>query len=76
MPRNAKPPARKFTVPVVWRRIVKKNERQGDALYDVLICNHVVPADHENTYRRARACPECRSKVQDYSDQLSTVESA
>jgi hypothetical protein len=76
MRRIAKPSARKFTIPPVWRQIVKKNERQGNALYDVLICNHVVPADQENTYRRARACPECRSKVQEYSDHLSSGELA
>ncbi len=63
----AKRRARKFTVPEVWRRIVKKNERQGRALYDVLICNHSVPAN-DNTYRRARSCPECRVVVQQYAD--------
>jgi putative endonuclease len=73
MPLEAQRAARKFTVPVVWRRIVKKNERQGDELYDVLVCDHVVPAD-DNTYRRARACPECRVKVQEYVDRHRRVE--
>ena len=59
--------ARKYTVPEVWRTIVKKNERQGDKLYDVLVCDHAVPAN-DNTYRRARSCPECRRKVQAYAD--------
>lgn len=59
----------KFTVPEVWRTIVKKNDRQGGKLFDVLICNHAVPAN-DNTYRRARACPECRTKVQAYADQV------
>lgn len=68
MPSRAKGAGRQFTVPVVWRKIVKKNELQGTARYDVLICNHVVPADADNTYRRARSCPECRLKVQEYAD--------
>jgi hypothetical protein len=58
----------KFTVPEVWRTIVKKNERQGRRLFDVLICTHAVPAN-DNTYRRARSCPECRIRVQAYADQ-------
>jgi hypothetical protein len=58
---------KKFTVPEVWRAIVKKNERQGTGLYDVLICNHAVPAN-DNTYRKARACPACRARVQAYAD--------
>jgi hypothetical protein len=58
----------RFTVPEVWRTIVKKNERHGDKLYDVLVCEHAVLAN-DNTYRRARACPECRRKVQQYSDE-------
>ena len=61
--------AQKFTVPEVWRTIVKKNERQGGKLFDVLVCDHAVPAN-DNRYRRARACPECRIKVQAYADQL------
>jgi len=56
-----------LTVPEVWRTIVKKNERQGRARYDILICQHAVPAN-DNTYRQARACPECRQKVQEYAD--------
>lgn len=59
--------AKKFTVPEVWRTIVKKNERQGSGLYDVLICKHAVPAN-DNTYRKARACPACRVRVQQYAD--------
>lgn len=72
MARNAKKAARKFTVRPVWREIVKKNERQGGELFDILVCNHAVPADTENTYRRASACPECRLKVQEYADQHRT----
>ena len=68
MATKSKRSARKFTVPEVWRNIVKKNERQGSALYDVLVCDHSVPSN-DNTYRRARSCPECRRKVQDYADQ-------
>jgi hypothetical protein len=68
MPKKAQQRAQKFTVPEVWRTIVKKNERQGSKLYDVLVCNHAVPAN-DNTYRKARSCPECRRKVQEYADQ-------
>lgn len=68
MPRKLKPAPRTFTVPEVWRTIVKKNERQGAKLYDVLVCDHSVPAN-DNTYRRARSCPECRRAVQEYADQ-------
>lgn len=57
-----------FTVPEVWRRIVKKNERHAGKLFDVLICSHAVPAN-DNTYRRVRACAECRVKVQAYADE-------
>jgi hypothetical protein len=64
-----------FTVPEVWRTIVKKNERQGSKRYDVLICRHAVPAN-DNTYRRARSCPECRLKVQEYADQLRAAKKA
>jgi len=59
----------KFTVPEVWRTIVKKNDRQGGKRYDVLICKHAVPAN-DNMYRRARACPECRVRVQAYADEV------
>jgi hypothetical protein len=62
----------RFTVPEVWRKIVKKNERQGDGLYDVLICNHAVPAN-DNTYRKGRSCPTCRVQVQKYADELPPV---
>jgi len=65
MGKRAKSP--RYSVPEVWRTIVKKNERQGSRLFDVLICNHAVPAN-DNTYRRARSCPECRIKVQEYAD--------
>ena len=64
--RTTTPAARK-AVPEVWRHIVKKNERHARGLYDVLICNHSVPAN-DNTYRKARSCPECRIKVQEYAD--------
>jgi hypothetical protein len=67
--------APKFTVPEVWRTIVKKNERQGGERFDVLICNHAVPAN-DNTFRKARACPECRKKVQEYADQLRAAKKA
>jgi hypothetical protein len=65
----------KITVPEVWRTIVKKNERQGGKRYDVLICQHAVPAN-DNTYRKARACPACRVRVQQYADDVaaSTVQ--
>ncbi|HTP28647.1 MAG TPA: hypothetical protein VMK12_23685 [Anaeromyxobacteraceae bacterium] len=68
MPKKTARTSRRFTVPEVWRRIVKKNERQGEKLYDVLVCDHAVPAN-DNRYRRARSCPECRIKVQEYADQ-------
>ena len=60
---------KKFSVPEVWRTIVKKNERQGGGLYDVLVCNHAVPSN-DNTYRKARSCPVCRARVQEYADGL------
>lgn len=62
--------ARKFTVPEVWRTIVKKNERQGGKQFDILACQHAVPAN-DNTYRLARSCPECRVKVQQYADSVA-----
>jgi hypothetical protein len=65
---TARRSAPRFTVPRVWRAIVKKNERQGGKRFDVLVCDHSVPADDENPYRRARACPECRIRVQQYAD--------
>ena len=65
--RKSKTKTKKFTVPEVWRTIVKKNERQGRGLYDVLICNHAVKAN-DNTYRKARTCPACRVRVQEYAD--------
>lgn len=60
---------RKWTVPPVYRAIVKKNERQAKGLYDVLICGHAVPAATDNTFRKARPCPDCRVRVQEYADQ-------
>jgi hypothetical protein len=63
--------SQKFTVPEVWRTIVKKNERQAGKLYDVLICQHAVPAN-DNTYRKARACPTCTVKVQQYADDIAS----
>ena len=62
--------SQKFTVPEVWRTIVKKNERQAGKRYDVLICQHAVPAN-DNTYRKARACPACRVRVQQYADSVA-----
>jgi hypothetical protein len=64
---NGKSKAKRFSVPEVWRPIVKKNERQGDKKYDVLICKHSV-LSNDNTYRKARSCPECRVRVQEYAD--------
>jgi hypothetical protein len=58
----------RFTVPEVWRKIIKKNERQGTRRFDVLVCHHAVPAN-DNTYRIARACPECRVVVQQFADE-------
>jgi hypothetical protein len=63
----------RFTVPEVWRKIVKKNERQGDALYDVLICNHAVLAN-DTPYRKGRSCPVCRVQVQKYADEHAAAE--
>jgi len=68
MTKKAKGKSSQFTVPEVWRRIVKKNELQSGKRFDVLICDHAVPAN-DNTYRRARSCPECRVRVQEYADQ-------
>lgn len=61
--------SQKFTIPLVWRAIVKKNERQGARRFDVLICQHVVPAN-DNTFRSFRACPDCRARVQRYADEV------
>jgi len=66
------PKSQKFTVPEVWRTIVKKNERQAGKLYDVLVCQHAVPAN-DNTYRKARACPTCRVRVQQYADEVAAA---
>ncbi len=65
-------PRIRFTVPEVWRTIVKKNERHGSGVFDVLVCEHAVEVDartRENTYRRARACPTCRIRAQQYADE-------
>jgi hypothetical protein len=62
-----KTPRRTLTVKEVWRTIVKKNERQGSTRWDVLVCGHSVAAN-DNTFRKARSCPECRERVQDYVD--------
>jgi hypothetical protein len=75
MPARKRPTTPKFTVPEVWRSIVKKNERQGELRFDVLVCTHAVPAN-DNTYRRARSCPECRMRVQEYADRLRAPRSA
>ncbi len=71
MAKKSKNSARTFTVPEVWRAIVKKNERQAGKPYDVLVCQHAVPAN-DNTYRKARACPECRVTVQQYADEVAS----
>ena len=73
--RKTKTKAKKaFSVPEVWRTIVKKNERQGSGVYDILVCNHAVPAN-DNTYRKARSCPTCRIRVQEYADELRAARS-
>lgn len=59
---------KKLTVKPVYRAIVRKNERQAKGLYDVLICGHAVLADKDNTFRKARPCPECRLRVQEYAE--------
>jgi hypothetical protein len=64
--------SQKFRVPEVWRTIVKKNERQAGKLYDVLVCQHAVPAN-DNTYRKARACPACRVRVQQYAHEVAAA---
>ena len=64
--------AMKPSVPEVWRTIVKKNERQGGKLYDIMVCKHAVLAN-DNTYRKARSCPTCRLKVQAYADALAAA---
>lgn len=67
--------ARKFTVREVWRTIVKKNERHGDGVFDVLVCGHAVRAN-DNTYRLARSCPACRVQVQRFADEWREMRSA
>jgi DNA-binding Lrp family transcriptional regulator len=57
-----------FSVPEVWRRIVKLNERQGSQAFDVLVCGHAVAAS-DTAYRKFRACPECRVKVQKFAEE-------
>lgn len=64
-PKNGTP---RFSVRPVYRAIVKKNERQAQGLYDVLVCGHAVPAATDNTFRKARPCTECRVRVQEYAD--------
>ncbi len=72
-------PSRKFTVREVWRTIVKKNERHGAGIFDVLVCGHAVAVDistRANTYRRARSCPACRERVQRYADDMAVKAAA
>jgi hypothetical protein len=57
-----------FSVPDVWRRIQRLNEKQGSGKFDVLVCGHAVPAS-DTSYRRFRACPECRVEVQRFADE-------
>ncbi len=71
-PKNSKP---RFTVPEVWRRIAKLNERQGSLKFDVLVCGHVVVAS-DTAYRRFRACPDCRVQVQRFADEHDRRRSA
>jgi hypothetical protein len=59
----------RFTVPETWRPIRRRNERQGDSLFDVLACGHAVPAS-DTAHRRFRSCPDCRVHVQAYADRL------
>ena len=73
--KNHRRQAQRFTVPDAWRTIVKKNERQGEGLFDVLVCQHAVPAN-DNTYRKARSCPECRVNVQRYADELALAKAS
>jgi putative endonuclease len=67
-PKPQRTPPKKSTVKPVYRAIVRKNERQAKGLYDVLICGHAVIAATDNTFRKARPCPECRLRVQEYAD--------
>jgi hypothetical protein len=60
----------RFTVPETWRPILKVNERQGSAVFDVLVCGHAVPAS-DTSFRRFRACPDCRVRVQEYADEVA-----
>ncbi len=57
----------RFTVPETWRPIVKRNEIQAGRPFDVLACGHSVPAS-DTAFRRFRACPDCRLRVQEYAD--------
>jgi hypothetical protein len=70
MARTTRSSGSRFTVPEAWRPIQKLNERQGNALFDVLVCGHSVPAS-DTAYRRFRSCPDCRLRVQEYADQVA-----
>jgi hypothetical protein len=71
MARNSRRGAVRFTVPEAWRPIAKRNEAQGDQVFDVLVCGHAVPAS-DTAYRRFRSCPDCRLRVQEYADQCAS----
>jgi len=70
MAKSTRSSGNRFTVPETWRPILKLNERQGEARFDVLVCGHAVPAS-DTAYRRFRACPDCRLRVQQYADQVA-----
>jgi hypothetical protein len=69
MARGTKRSGPRFTVPETWRPILKRNERQGAGLFDVLACGHAVAAS-DTAHRRFRSCPDCRVLVQQYADQV------
>jgi hypothetical protein len=53
--------------------IVKKSEKQGNGLFDVLVCGHAVAVDAEwrsIRYRKARACPTCAERVAKYATEV------
>jgi hypothetical protein len=59
--------------------IVKKSEKQGDGLFDVLVCGHAVAVDGEwrsIRYRRARACPTCAEMVAKYAAEVEAKDDA
>ena len=75
MARGTKRSVPRFTVPEAWRPILKRNERQGAGLFDVLACGHAVAAS-DTAHRRFRACPDCRVQVQQYADRVERASRA